>query len=664
MAFCSDCGYSVHLAAVGAAAPAACPRCGSPGISGSEHHLDVVELSRVSAEMRRDEAVITDRNDERRRERFTIAVAADIDPAQVVRQWYVNDYDFGTKYLRRMDVRWVNLGRQAGHGSIRSIAGNDEPAPLFRVCEGCGVLDRSTRANRADEHRAWCRYRKAPDEHTRSIALTRTLTTQGAVIRLPLSITLGDRFAIPSLAAALLLGLHEQIGGSPDHIEIAHISEPVPGEAGATGEALLLHDVVPGGTGYLAELADPTRVWDLLHRAWERVHHCPCQAEPRLACHRCLLPFAAPWLVDSVSRAAAERHLRAILTAGAPDVEPAGEISWSLTTKEPDRPSVESHLEQSFRTVFTERVSALGATVKESPGPHGNRLTITFPGATRQWTLEPQVLMGASKPDFVLSSSQGGLPVVAIFTDGWQYHASPVHNRIADDAQKRQALRDGGAIVVGITARNVENAQIGAHDAPEWLRDDVTAELLSASVTFRPRTWKPCGAARSTFCSPGSRTPTFRGIERWPTTCRSCCSPPRSSSGQTPRTTSPARRRCASWNPTGSICGRGRTQRLVVEHWPGRLPHPDVWPGHGDGAGSRRPGRGAVRSHQRRRLAGMAADLQCSQPPRPADLDLGGDRERSLRPSCLRRRNPRTTGPLACRRSGKPSESRAGRGGT
>ena len=59
---------------------AACPRCGSPGISGSEHHLDVVELSRVSAEMRRDEAGISDRNDERKRERFTIAVAADIDP--------------------------------------------------------------------------------------------------------------------------------------------------------------------------------------------------------------------------------------------------------------------------------------------------------------------------------------------------------------------------------------------------------------------------------------------------------------------------------------------------------------------------------------------------------------------------------------------------------
>ena len=134
-------------------------------------------------------------------------------------------------------------------------------------------------------------------------------------------------------------------------------------------------------------------------------------------------------------------------------------MSWSLTTHEPALPSPESHLEQSFRKVFTERVTALGATVKETPGPQGNRLSITFPGATRQWTLEPQVQMGGSRPDFVLRSSQGSLPVVAIFTDGWLYHASPAHNRIADDARKRQELRDSGVIVLGITARDVEHAR-------------------------------------------------------------------------------------------------------------------------------------------------------------------------------------------------------------
>jgi hypothetical protein len=446
----------------------------------------VVELSRVSAQLRRDEAAINDRNDERKRERYAINLAADIDPAYVAKRWYVNDYDFGTKYLRRMVIRWVNVGRGTTHGASRQIAGNTGPAPLFRVCEGCGVLDKATGTNRPDEHRAWCRYRKADDEHVRNIALTRTLTTQGAVIRLPQSVTIGDQFALPSLSAALLLGLHEQIGGSPDHIDIAAISEPVADHDGRTSDSLLLHDVVPGGTGYLAELADPARMWDLLHRAWEWVRDCPCQHEQRLACHHCLVPFAQAGSLNRVSRSAAERHLRAILTSGTRGAEPTDAMSWSLTTHEPALPSPESHLEQSFRKVFTERVTALGANVKDTPGPQGNRLGITFPGATRQWTLEPQVQMGGSRPDFVLRSSQGSLPVVAIFTDGWLYHASPAHNRIADDARKRQELRDSGVIVLGITARDVEHARTGTFEAPAWLRDDVIATLMSSGVTFRP----------------------------------------------------------------------------------------------------------------------------------------------------------------------------------
>jgi ATP-dependent helicase YprA (DUF1998 family) len=486
MTFCPACGFAADLSAPGGAAPSVCPRCGVAGLSGMEHRLDVVELSRVSSQVRRDEAAISDRSDERTRERYTITVSADIDPEHVAKRWYITGYDFGAKYLRQLVIRWANLGR-AGHGPARQIAGNQVQAPLFRVCEGCGVLDRTVGANRPEEHRAWCRYRKDPDEHVRNIALGRTLTTQGAVIRLPQSVTIGDQFAVPSLAASLLLGLHEQIGGSPDHINISAISEPVAGHDGLTSEALLLHDLVPGGTGYLAELADPERMWDLLHRAWERVRDCACQHEQRLACHRCLVPFASVGGLSRVSRSAAERHLRAILTAGTPDGVPADTMSWSLTTHEPGLRSPESHLEQSFRKVFTDRVTALGATVKETPGPQGNRLSITFPGGTRQWTLEPQVQMSGCRPDFVLRSSQGGLPGVAIFTDGWLYHASPARNRIADDARKRQDLRDSGVIVLAITAQDVMHAQDGSCDPPAWLREDVIAELMRSNVTFRPQ---------------------------------------------------------------------------------------------------------------------------------------------------------------------------------
>lgn len=484
MAFCPTCGYAVEVSA-GVAAAQSCPRCGDLGIGGVEHRLDVVELTRVSAEMNRDEAQINDRTDERRQERFSFFLAADIDPTGVAKEWYVDGYSFGVKYLSRLDLRWVNAGR--GQGVVRQVAGVRGPAPLFRLCEGCGKLDRHTRANSRGEHRPWCPFRRSDDEHARDLALTRTLTTQGAVLRLPLSVTLGDRFALPSLSAAVALGLQEQIGGLPDHIAVAPINVPVAGDTGApTVEALLLHDVVPGGTGYLAELASPERVWDLLHRAWLRVASCVCADEGQLACRRCLLPFAAPGQVDQVSRAAAERHLRDLLVAGQPGVEPAAGMGWTVVKSEPTGVDAESHLEQRFRKLFTERLTDLGATLKETPGPWGNTLSITFPNATRQWTLEPQVPMGGVRPDFVLRSSQHNLPVVAIFTDGWRFHAVPACNRIADDAHKRRTLRDQGVIVVALTWRDLERALTHTVAPPDWFDPQVVAMLMQQSAGFGP----------------------------------------------------------------------------------------------------------------------------------------------------------------------------------
>ncbi|NKZ71796.1 hypothetical protein GTA09_19955 [Rhodococcus hoagii] len=86
------------------------------------------------------------------------------------------------------------------------------------------------------------------------------------MLRLPPSVTLGDSFAMPSLAAAILLGLREYIGGSPDHLQITPTVDPSPN--GTDHAALLLHDVVPGGTGYLADFTTPATVWDMLYRAW------------------------------------------------------------------------------------------------------------------------------------------------------------------------------------------------------------------------------------------------------------------------------------------------------------------------------------------------------------------------------------------------------------
>lgn len=61
--------------------------------------------------------------------------------------------EFGAQYLDRMDLRWINLGKETPSAPSQHVAGVRYHAPLFRICEGCGHLDRTTGTNDPSEHR-------------------------------------------------------------------------------------------------------------------------------------------------------------------------------------------------------------------------------------------------------------------------------------------------------------------------------------------------------------------------------------------------------------------------------------------------------------------------------------------------------------------------------
>jgi len=473
-AFCSSCGYAHDLSL--SAAPGSCPRCGGKAIADASQRLDVVELEHVSAEIRRDESSINDRRDERERVRFTVFPTVDIDPAGVTSQWFTEGSGFGVKYCRDLIIRWLNVGKSGGYGLPRFFSGEERPTPLFRVCSECGKVDRSANANSRREHRPWCRYRTATTEHVVPIALSRTLSTQGVVLRLPPQLTIGDSLAVPSLCAAILLGLREVIGGDPDHLNIISTVDPVMSDGGDNISSLLIHDSVPGGTGYLAELADPAQIRDLLLRAWTILRACVCAAEARAACHRCLLPYAPGGNVDLVSRVSAENSLRRLLDIG-DDGEPR---PWSVVAEAPPPVDSSAVFEHYFRDVFIQRAAALGASVKQIPGDWGNTVQVTIPGSRRLWVLRPQVPLGHTTPDFVLEQHGGGVQPIAIYTDGLAFHASVLHNNIADDAAKRRGVRDMGSHVMAITWADVERAAAdSAEPVPTWFSKDIAAQFTS-----------------------------------------------------------------------------------------------------------------------------------------------------------------------------------------
>lgn len=487
---CPQCGWAgISHTADDRPLPAQCPRCHTPAISDVNQRLPVVEMAQVSAEVRRDEASITDARDDRKRESFNIVTAADINPEDVTHRWYLDDRDFGAEYLRHVDIRWLNMGRRTSQGGKREIAGQETTSGLFRVCSGCGQLDRIAGHNRTHEHRSWCKFRSATDEkHVREIALARTLNTQAVLLHVPRWLKY-DSFTYPSLKTAVLLGLREVIGGSPEHLDVAIIPDAL---HAPSQQALLIHDTVPGGTGYLAEFADAAKVWAVLAAARRIVQDCECAEQERLACHKCLLPFAAPYELDRVSRQSAARVLDDLLGVDK-DTEPEWE-DWKkiLTSAQPARrvASEESALEGRFYAAFIERLKIMGATVRETPATYGASATITLPGSTiRTWTLKPQVRMDNSKPDFELTTLDSDVPVIAIFADGRRYHAMSGNNRVADDARKRETLRTGNKIVWSFGYDDLRRFEEGTSATPSWYSERSAKNTLR-NGDLRPALFK------------------------------------------------------------------------------------------------------------------------------------------------------------------------------
>ncbi|KAA0919253.1 DEAD/DEAH box helicase [Dietzia sp. ANT_WB102] len=444
---CPACSYA-HTE-VATTKPGACPSCGTSGFADSAQILDVVPLRKVAAQVTRDAAAVDERHDERRRRRYHVARTLAWNNDDSAPAWFVDNNGFGAQYLRRADVRWVNLG--TGAGATRMIGGMQPAAPHFRVCEYCGHLDSEAGTNLRRDHRPWCPHTKSSDEPSIHVALGRALATEGVLLYLPSTVSTYDGMVMPSLVAALKLGFRRVLGGDPSHLDVATVTVP---QVGKPSPALLLHDSVPGGTGYLADFTTPERVWELLHTAYVAVRDCECADANRLACPKCLLPHAHGSDADRTSRGAAETALLGLLrgTDRDDDAEPNRE-DWTIVTEQKLDIDGDSALEVRFRHAFQAALEAAGAKVTTKPDGKYSALKIRFPGSPLTWSMRAQnyVHEANTTPDYVLQADDPHQLKFAIYADGLKYHASAKHNRVADDAEKREALRASGWVPWAVT---------------------------------------------------------------------------------------------------------------------------------------------------------------------------------------------------------------------
>ena len=344
------------------------------------------------------------------------------------------------------------------------------------------------------QHSRQCKHRRAGTEPDwQAIFLYREVVSEALCVLLPVSTTLVEE-KLATFAACLGLGMKEYLGGDPNHLQIA--PHTAVGLDGTQRRYLVIYDTVPGGTSYLANLAQPENFHALLLLARDALASCTCRFEPnKQACYRCLYSFRTQREIGLLSRRLGLELLQDVLE------------NWSSLTPiqslaETDMQSViESELEQRF----VDAIIAYAEVQKNwriTPAMYKGKQSWVLTVDDTRWRIEPQVRLDQtfgveqmSRADFVfwpLGATQPDRRPLAVFTDGFAYHAQPGKptSRLPDDVLKRRAIIDSGRFWVwSIT----------------W--DDVTE--FAEQDQFDLSTYFPAGSDRaavrlSTQVAPGS----------------------------------------------------------------------------------------------------------------------------------------------------------------
>ncbi|MGW7356320.1 DEAD/DEAH box helicase [Streptomyces sp. NPDC054802] len=515
---CPACGYVRTEDAQHDAS--ACPRCGGREIADAGCVQYVLEPRRVVARDKRDDARVRDDKDERDRRRYAMLTTVDIDPVHLATgSWRHETATFGVDFSRRAKVRTLNLGvdRQDGSSTV-PLAGDDVRVNPFYVCTSCGgatadgrpVADKpqealtdslaaSTKASA--HHLLWCPRRRTKgsgDEQGKGqdlpLLLAHELDTEAVRILLPASVARA-RERLASFTAALFAGIAARYGGDPDHIDIAAASMPDGGGSDWTRRFLVVYDRLPGGTGYLHRLASADGFRKVLLAARKVIEECPCQEKGQDGCHRCLLRRVPASDYDRVSRSEVRQMLDELLGK---DGEAWKTTAVTTTQQIPLERQAESDLEVMFVETLKEWASQAGSRAAADAyttvaGTYSLDLRLTADdGSTLRWRVSQQRVLDGTRPDVLFERLDAPGPRLALYLDGFEFHASAKHNRLTDDAAKRARLRADGVRVFQLTY----------HDVKEWRTRVRETGYTAARPAGRP--WQPyqeqaCAQARAYY---------------------------------------------------------------------------------------------------------------------------------------------------------------------
>ena len=401
-------------------------------------------MSQVRAYARRRDALFGDEAEQRQREYYEAFNFYDVSESKPKDAWCNEAVGFGFELLPNVVLRRVNFGPRTFAAPITQLGGRNVPDISFLVCEECGQVradpkkDRHGRKSLA--HRGNCPAKNKPKHQPTPIHLYRELKSEAIRFLLPFSMEDAKKREA-NVRAAIRLGLKTLYGGDPEFLGVDIYDQPQAGNNEARRRYLIIQDMVPGGTGLLAELAmaKGEKLKEALELSLQRLRQCGCnKRDPAVrACYQCLYAYREQDDLHLLDRDTACSLLETMLEA------------FSELTKVENGlagVSIDSLLESELeRRLYSRLVNLTSEDADFQVVPIENEI-LDIQVAGRHWRVTPQKYIDPARtsvpcrPDLLIEpiGQERDVRSVALFADGLEYHVRPSERsgRIADDVEQ------------------------------------------------------------------------------------------------------------------------------------------------------------------------------------------------------------------------------------
>lgn len=449
--FCQRCSHAERE--ITAKAHTSCPKCTDEmwADAGSRH--ESVELRTVIAVTSEQRAPIKD-SDDRSQQQFDRAMFPFYTESAIEQAWASVNKErstpFGFEFISGCEFRDVNFGKRSAAPNGAPIAGEPRKSYPFLICRHCGKIQFPAK-DEADsgDHQARCLalQKQLPrKEWEASVFLMRRFSTEAIRVIMPV-VGEADHNDIKSFVAGVDLGMRKHFEGKVDHIRSVVVEEKIEGQIGV--RSLYLYDTVPGGSGYLRQLAErPETLRGVIEKAAESLRDCACTQDPdKDGCFRCVRSYRSQFGPGDPSRDTARAMMEDVLVHWDHLKRVESGVNRSIRDD-----MVESVLERRFLDALRQTFGPESLKPKLLPGARqayqlnaGNESRSVF------WTIETQVQIDKRVPgaprkrvDFLLSPAGGvkasgtavePLPIV-VEMDGLTNHAATA----AEDIENRLGM--------------------------------------------------------------------------------------------------------------------------------------------------------------------------------------------------------------------------------